>query len=348
MSRKVKAKAKAKIGVLGILFLLFIPTAYASFTVNGTFPIDSHADGGTITFNEDYTIDGLEWGDDTVRLTNFTYNGSSWSLVGFGCESLSADMLIVYVNTTRIRYNVTAPTNYTSVCYIYTGGRGEPENVTGADSWGYSSPDDLVTLSETHSMNASTAETHTLDWIDLFTLVVRVLDTSDDALSGAIVSILQKDGSLSYLGTTNSTGYIDEQSLSTGDYLVQGSKEDYQTRDTLLTLDTDTNLDVTLRSIEEGITIDLPLFVFVTLPLLATVGMFTQEDNRRLIVGVGACFLWFITAVYWAITYAGTDTFQFMWVFVALGIVTGVLGVIESVMNMLNPYRNAPGFDEEW
>jgi len=107
---------------------------------------------------------------------------------------------------------------------------------------------------ETHS----STEIVTLDWAEIFQLLIRIIDTQGEGLSNATVTGLRKGG-LEFSEETNSTGYITSQTLPVDIYTISSSKDGYQGKQTIYNHTGDYTLTVIMKSAYSSIILFLLL-----------------------------------------------------------------------------------------
>jgi len=109
--------------------------------------------GGTINFASDFTAALMDFdlSQDLIRFLEFSFGGTTYSQVGFACDTPGAVMNVTSVTHSLLEYTVTAPTGTTSHTRIYAPGKGIPESVSGAQNWLYDTGSAIITVTAEHT-----------------------------------------------------------------------------------------------------------------------------------------------------------------------------------------------------
>ena len=128
------------------LLALLVSLAFASITVPSTAYFGLPDSGTYISFSSETTLSSA------YRESNF------WYLDGYGFQVENGNMTITDFfksNEHILKFTVTGETGTTSTSRFYTAGKGQPNDVLGAETWSYNSATGIVTVTVYH---ASTQE----------------------------------------------------------------------------------------------------------------------------------------------------------------------------------------------
>ena len=138
---------------LFIIFMVLMPVTFAfaaiEFSTENT--IYRAASSGIVFLEKPYYATQITFSNGFLMFSSFNYGSGTWGSIGFSCETETANMTLNAVQKDYLKYTVTATTSTTSITKTYLGSKGKPTSVVGADSWGYSSVNKMITVSVTHS-----------------------------------------------------------------------------------------------------------------------------------------------------------------------------------------------------
>jgi len=125
------------------------------WTIQPGFYFQATDTGGPIQFSANVRVEEWYWSGGFVMFDEFRFVGSpTWARLGFRCSS-NANMTVQTASSTRIEYIVNANASLQSTTQIYLYERGEPNSVTGADSWNYNTISKILTTKVVHSSPAT-------------------------------------------------------------------------------------------------------------------------------------------------------------------------------------------------
>jgi len=133
-----------------IIAVFEIPIIFASIQF-GNGIIYRTSGGGSILFEKDFYASRCYFSNGLLYFKEFSYdNNGIWPLIGFSCETSSANMTINKVNSKEISYIVNAPTGINSTTYAFVGTKKKPDEVKGALSWNYDKNTETVKVIAEH------------------------------------------------------------------------------------------------------------------------------------------------------------------------------------------------------
>jgi hypothetical protein len=130
-----------------MVFASLASFAFASISVSGDNIIYHGVNKGNIFFDVVYGASVIYFDDGMLMLHNL--NGY-YGIIGFSCDTSTANMTITKIASDELDYTVNAPTDVTSTTKIYVGSKGRPSDVSGATSWAYNSNLKIVTVNILH------------------------------------------------------------------------------------------------------------------------------------------------------------------------------------------------------
>ena len=182
-------KAKSISGLILIIFLpLLIQYAHCPILFN-TKTTPYHATGcGNIFFSRKFYANSIYFSNKFVYATFFDYGYQTFNIIGFSCETESANMTINRVSKTKITYTVEAPTSTESVTKIYIGEIGEPNKVTGCNTWSFDKTKNIIEITVIH--NSPQDITINLQPINISKIVFPAVEMLGTVIFVAAVSII--------------------------------------------------------------------------------------------------------------------------------------------------------------
>jgi len=142
-----------------MVFASLASFAFASISVSGDNIIYHGVNKGNIFFDVVYGASVIYFDDGMLMLHNL--NGY-YGIIGFSCDTSTANMTITKIASDELDYTVNAPTDVTSTTKIYVGSKGRPSDVSGATSWAYNSNLKIVTVNILHYSPSNIV----LEWSD--------------------------------------------------------------------------------------------------------------------------------------------------------------------------------------
>lgn len=141
-----------------LIFILFTTFSFASvvsasisFSGGGTLPITYiPAYRGPITFDIDFTSTRVYFSDGYLILNNL----EGFNLIGFSCETETANTTITKISLSEIELTINAPTGTVSTTKIYSPNIAKPSDVLGSTSWSYNIFTKTITINVQHQSPA--------------------------------------------------------------------------------------------------------------------------------------------------------------------------------------------------
>jgi len=142
-------------------------------------------------------------------------------------------------------------------------------------------------------------------------------------IQGAIANLFNVGGLNAFTELTNSTGYIETQTLPQGEYSLTVSIEDYQPYTLKFQLTQNRLIEVPLASIEDGIMISLniELLIFALLSSAFLWYAWNHKDIQGIIAASVSFFSWIASGLWFMWDQMGTEKVHFwyyFWIFAIL------------------------------